>query len=163
MEKKVKTSKPKAKKVQPKNIVHINEENLIGRIDDPQGRYSIIVTKQYAIYETATYKLIYNAPSTPYLQLYALIEDYLREDKTQEEKDYCDSLSILFANNMSWHQLYFQDKDLAWKVFEYHLTYVNNQVQEMMNKELQEDDPEALIEAKEQFNLQQQTLKENGK
>lgn len=132
-------------------IVYVDGNHIVGEIKKKD--YTIIVTDTHAVIKSTYFTTIYGSPSVQYNYLFHLIDLDKKEDKTEEDKETVENLSILYPNIANFHLLYYTDFDLANEMVKFHYSYMNNKVEAAMNAELQSDEPDALKQVMEDFEM----------
>lgn len=126
------------------NLVVVANRNIIGSIK--HELYTITVTDTNVVFTTNQYTYIANSTSNMYIHFLGLIELHKKEDKTEEEKEIYENILDIYTCNINWHTLWFNDVELAGKVYGLHVDYLNKRMDEAINAKLTEDDGSALQE-----------------
>lgn len=132
-----------AKKGQ-EDLIRIKKSKVIAKIKD--ANYEITVTETHCMVKTTHYTYIIDNTCVTYPHWRGLAELYVNDNRDEEEEVILQNLLLLFTNDINWHILHFQFPELMNEMWEYHTNWLNKTTQELMDKELQDDDPEALKE-----------------
>lgn len=139
-------------------LLHIENRNVIGQIK--HELYTITVTNTNVVISTPQYTYSANSTSNMYIHFLGLIELHNKVDKTQEEQEIYENILEVYTSNINWHVLWFTDVELASKVYNLHIKYLNERFTEAMEAELQDDNPAAIQEMADLDKFVQQAEKE---